>query len=159
MLRTCAKCGKQFYGVGCPECDFPPQPENPTERKRQWRWGLVFVATGIGVAILALACPQEDLPSWPAFVAGVVFFLTGMVMVTEVKGRLNSALGGVVCAGMASLGFFAAFGAVRTEGGIPFLPAAWNQGLGRIAFGVGACITAAFGLWFFHRMVKPCKKK
>ena len=73
---------------------------------------------------MALACPQEELPSWPVFVAGVVFFLTGMVIVTEVKGRLNSALGGVICAGMASLGFFAAFSPGRVEGGIPFLPAA-----------------------------------
>jgi hypothetical protein len=61
---------------------------------------------------------------------------------------------------MASLGFFAAFGPGRVEGDdIPFLPEAWNQGLGRIAFGVGACITAALSLWFFRRTVKPCKKK
>jgi hypothetical protein len=60
---------------------------------------------------------------------------------------------------MASLGFFAAFGPGEVEGGIPLLPEAWNQGLGRIAFGGGACFVAVYGLWWFYRAAKPCKKK
>ena len=117
------------------------------------------MAIGIWVAIVALACPQEELPSWPAFVAGVIFFLGGVGTFRRVKGRMASVLSGLICAGLASLGFFAAFGRGEVEGGIPFLPAAWNQGLGRIAFGSGACFTAAFGLWLFYITVKPCKKK
>jgi hypothetical protein len=159
MLRTCTRCGKQFYGIDCPDCDFPPTPVDPREKKRERLWGFVFIGTGIGVAILALACPQEDLPSWPAFVAGVVFLLGGLGIVNEVKGCKASALGGIVCAGMASLGFYAAFGRGEVEGGIPLLPAAWNQWLGRIVFGAGACFTAALGLWLCYRAVKPCQKK
>jgi len=117
------------------------------------------MATGIGVAIVALACPQEEVPSWPAYVAGLIFLLGGVGAVRGVKGRMASALGGLICAGMASLGVFAACGRGEVEGGIPFLPASWNQGFGRIAFGGGACLTAAFGLWLFYVTVKPCKKK
>jgi hypothetical protein len=60
---------------------------------------------------------------------------------------------------MASIGFFAAFAAGEVEGGIPFVPAAWNQAIGRIAFGSGACLTAAFSIWLFYRALKPCKKR
>jgi hypothetical protein len=117
------------------------------------------MAIGIGVAILAWACPPEELPSWPAFVAGVILFVGGVGTLRGSKGRMASALGGLICGGMASLGVFAAFGRGEVEGGIPFLPAAWNQGLGRIAFCGGACLTAAFGLWLFYLTLKPCKKK
>lgn len=162
MLRTCTKCGTQFYGVGCPECDYPPGPVDAGQRKRDRIWGLLFIAVGLGMDVAVLARPQwvpRGLPAWPALGAGMVFFLVGLAVLTEVKGRLGSAVGGVICAGMASLGFFAAFGPGELEGGVPFLPESWNQGLGRIAFGGGACVTAAYCLWLFYRAVKPCKRK
>ena len=121
-------------------------------------WGLVFAGIGLSVAVAAIAWPQQELPGWPAVMAGAILFLGGLGTVTGVKGRLASTLGGIVCAGMASLGFFAAFGPGDVEGGLPFLSAAWNQGLGRIAFGGGACLVAAYGLWFFYRAVKPNKR-
>jgi len=158
MLRTCTKCGKQFYGAGCPECDFPPQPADAGPRKADRIWGLLFMAVGVSVAVEVLARPQA-LPPWLGFVAGGIFFLGGLGTVPGVKGRLASTLGGMVCAGMASLGFFAAFGPGEVEGGVPFLPESWNQGLGRIACGGGACFAAAYCLWLFYRAVKPCRRK
>ncbi len=162
MLRTCPKCGTQFYGAGCPDCDYPARPADEGQRKQDRILGILFIAMGLGVDVAVLAHPQavpQGLPSWPALIAGMLFCLAGFAVLTGVKGRLSSGVAGVICAGMATLGFFAALGPGELEGGIPVLPAAWNQELGRIAFGGGACLTAAFSLWWFYRAVKPCKKK
>jgi hypothetical protein len=158
MLQTCAKCGKQYYGVGCPDCDYPPTAPDPGQDKRNWVLGVVFMAAGVSIGVRVLAWPQK-LPSWPGLVAGVLFFLAGMQIIAKLKGRLGTALGGVICAGLASLGFFAAFGPGPVEGGIPLLPAAWNQALGKTAFGGGACLVAALAVWCFYRAAKPGKKK
>jgi hypothetical protein len=159
-LVTCSKCGRQFYGTGCPDCDFPPVPANPGQQKRDRLWGVLMMGTGLGLAVVVLACPQEDLPSWPGFIAGVIFFVAGLATATSVRGRLGFTLGGLICAGMASLGFFAAFAPGKVEGdNIPFLPEAWNQVLGKIAFGVGACFTAAFALWWFYRGATERKRE
>lgn len=135
-------------------------PVYPGQRKRDRLWGVIMIGVGLGLAVVVLACPQEDLPSWPAFVAAMIFFLAGLATATGVKGGLGYTLGGLICAGMASLGFFAAFGPGKIEGDdIPFIPFAWNQMLGRIGFGVGASLTAAFALWWFYRAVTERKKE
>jgi hypothetical protein len=157
-LITCKKCGKQFYGTGCPECDFPSTPADPGQRNRDRLWGVMMVAVGLGLGIAVLACSKKDLPSWPAFVAAVIFCLAGLAAAADVKGSLSFTLGGLICAGLASLGFFAAFGRGELEGGIPLLPESWNQGLGRIAFGFGACLTAAFAVWWFYRAIKARRR-
>ncbi len=158
MLQTCSKCGKQFYGVGCPECDYPPSPEDPGRNKRNWIFGILFMASGIGVTVAVLTRPHSE-PTWPVVVAGLLFVLAGLTLVTNIKGRPAALLGCLIMAGLASLGFFAAFGPGDVGGGIPFLPSAWNQRLGRIAFGAGACLTAVCALLAFYQAVKPDKKK
>lgn len=158
MLQTCAKCGVQFYGAGCPECDYPPIPAAPRERKRTRRWGCAFMGAGLGVILVRILCPDEN-PLWPVVVAGLLFLLTGWAIVVEPKGRLASALGGVICAGLACLGFYAALAPGEIGGGIPLLPEAWNQVMGRMAFGGGACLTTAFSLWLFYRAWKLRRAK
>ncbi len=101
----------------------------------------------------------EHCPAWPAYVAAAIFLLAGMGHLMNLKGRASALLGGLICAGMVGLGFFAAFGTGTLEGGLPLIPATWNQTIGRAAFGFGAIITAAFALWGFHRALKPPKKK
>jgi hypothetical protein len=157
-LITCQKCGKQFYGTDCPECDFPSVPADPGQRKRDRLWGVLMVGIGLGLAAAVLASPKKDLPSWPAFVAAGIFCLAGFATAADVKRSLAFTLGGLICAGMASLGFFAAFGRGESQGGIPFLPESWNQGLGRIAFGFGACLTTAFAMWWFYRAIKQHRR-
>ncbi len=64
--------------------------------------------------------------------------------------RFEPLLGGLICASLSVLGFFIAFGAERIDGGVPFIPDAWNQGLGRVLFGAGAALTAAFAVLAFR---------
>lgn len=160
MLATCAKCGKPFYGVRCPECDFPPSPEGDRGAGKPHRlWGVLFLALGGFVALMPVLRPEAVPVAWAVVVAGVVFGLAGVSLLTEPKGRAANLLAGLVLAGLSSLGFFAAFGPGPIEGGIPLIPTAWNQALGRGLFLGGAILTAAFALWVFYRAAKPPKAK
>ncbi|MGH6768669.1 MAG: hypothetical protein ACRECO_06560, partial [Xanthobacteraceae bacterium] len=98
---------------------------------------------------------------WIATVAGLVFMLGGLsITVGALNGVSSSgeipkdtgwwvrflyyALGLAVCAGLASIGTWVAFGGgTRTFGGsgMMFVPRSWGEIVGRSVFGVGAVVT------------------
>ena len=120
--------------------------------------GWVFVLTGLAVG----AAPWLDTKPVPnreaVIVAGAVFFLGGLQLVTGAKGRGSFLMGGLVCAGLSFLGFWAAFSKGPVSGGIPFIPYAWNQTLGKTLFGGGALLTAAAAAWFLAKALKQANR-
>ncbi len=57
---------------------------------------------------------------------------------------------GLVCCGLAATAIFIVVSGGRLTGGLPLLPDAWNQVLGRALFAVGALCTASMGVYAFY---------
>jgi len=66
---------------------------------------------------------------------------------------------GVLLVGLSVLGFRVAWGGGEVGGGLPLLPHAWNQVMGRGAFGTGAVITALLAVVAFREAVLGVARK
>lgn len=158
-LTTCPKCGEQYYGVGCPKCDYPPTVPDVSETKRRRIIGILMLAVGAFISTGFFVGPAGPDPGWVLLVAAGIFLLVGIQLVTGAKGRVSSLMGGLAFIGFSVLGFYVAFGPGPIAGGVPFFPAAWNQKLGKILFGVGACFTAMAAFYFFRQAWKPNRSR
>jgi hypothetical protein len=128
-------------------------------RQRRWIGWLLVGLAGL-IVYFAFTDPKVYTQQrWLMILAAGIFSLVGLQLITAAKGRLSALMGGLVCAGLSSLGFVAAFSHKPLQGGIPFIPAAWNQMLGHGLFGSGAVLTAAMALFFFVRAIKPGKSE
>src|SRR5580700_7168842 len=108
-LMTCPKCGRQFYGTGCPDCDYPPTVPDPSEARRRKAAGILSLAVGIFIAVGFSFQRTGFSTAWTVLVAAGIFALAGVQLVTGVKGRVSSLMGGLVCIGFSALGFYVAF--------------------------------------------------
>jgi hypothetical protein len=152
-LKTCSKCGKQYFGAGCPDCDYPPTVPDVSEARRRRLVGSGLLA--VGIYCLAAFLVERNVA---LLAVALIFALAGVQLVAGMKGRVSALMGGLVCAGFSVLGFLAAFGHGPIEGGIPFLPHAWNQKIGKFVFGGGACISAMMAIYFLRQSLKPKSK-
>ena len=157
-LTTCPKCGEQFYGAGCPECDYPAPTISLGVQKWQRLWGLLSMAAGGSVMFKTLTSVPTP-KRVQALIAGSVFVVAGLLILMKAQGRIKALMVAVVCVGMSALGVFTTVSTDALEGGIPFIPAAWNQAFGRGLFGFGALLAAAIALWCLYRAAKPAKNK
>lgn len=66
--------------------------------------------------------------------------------------KWRSFLGGVICLSLSIIGFWAAFYGEDIQGGIPFIPEAANQTIGRFVFGGGAVITGIMSVVAFREL-------
>jgi hypothetical protein len=64
--------------------------------------------------------------------------------------RFAALAGGLICAVLSATGFYVAVSGAPVAGGIPFIPAAWNQGLGRALIALGAMVTGALAACAFY---------
>ena len=117
-----------------------------------------MMTAGGSVMFRALA-PAPSSERVQVLIAGSMFVVAGLLILTQVRGRIRTLMVGVVCVGMSALGVFTTFSKGALEGGIPFIPASWNQAFGRGLFGFGALLTAAIALWCFSRVAKPANDK
>jgi hypothetical protein len=69
--------------------------------------------------------------------------------------RLGALIALLFCAGSAVLSIWIALTGQPVSGGLPFLPHAWNQGLGRLAFGVGGLTCLALARLALRDVVRP----
>lgn len=116
-----------------------------------------FLCLGIAAFIGIVAWADGSIPiqkKWLMVISAVVFFLCGLQLVTDARGRISSLMTGTVCTLFSLLGFFAAWTDEPVAGGIPLIPPAWNQAFGHGLFGLGAMICAALAVSFFIRAVK-----
>ncbi len=154
-LATCNQCGQQFYGVACPRCAYPPSPDDANPDKRSRLFGIITIAVAAFILIEYFMSHRPNSERWVLLPASGVFFLAGLSLLVAVKGKWADFLGALILSGLSTLGFYAAFGSGEIAGGIPFIPSAWNQGIGKIAFAFGACIVGAVAIWSFGRAIRP----
>ncbi|HVV00078.1 MAG TPA: hypothetical protein VHH88_01870 [Verrucomicrobiae bacterium] len=57
-LQTCPKCGNQFYGAACPDCDYPHPAPTASELRMQHlvHTRTYGVAVGLLLAVLSGVC-------------------------------------------------------------------------------------------------------
>lgn len=72
--------------------------------------------------------------------------------------RFSTLVAGIICAGLSALGFYIAITGKRLGGGIPFIPDAWNQIVGRVFIGFGACITALMAVFALRQALRSNRK-
>ena len=154
-LLTCSKCGKQFDGAGCPDCDCPASPPDVSEARRRPVIGVLFLAVGVFIFFIKRTQFRSE---WIQPVVGGMFALAGVQLIIAIKGRISALMGTLICAGFSALGFYAAFGHGSIDGGIPFIPDAWNQKIAKILFGGAACLTALMAIYFLRQVWKPSAK-
>ena len=159
--QTCPKCGKQFYGVGCPDCDFPASPPDMSKiRRQQFTAFALLTALLIILVRLFIQNPSFRLPILVG-VFGLV--LLGRMLASEVRGRAYALAVGLLCAGLSSGFLYCTFSGIAHWSapalfGISFVPWWWNEHTTRVLTGFFACLCAAWSLWCFYRVVRPRKR-
>ena len=123
---------------------------------------LVLLLWGVSVyvAIVCMAGRQVPLADrLQLLIVAIAFALVGMGSIRGLKNKAATRVGGLICLGLSALGFFTAFGSGSLSGGIPLIPEAWNQILGRTMFGIGGCISATMGFYFLRQSHNRSLKK
>ena len=159
---TCPKCGKQYYGVGCPYCDYPPVPPDKQAARTSLLMGFVLLALGIYIAMRFVF--DRTWRGLPVLDAGFIFALGGFQLVGvqllyNKKGRISTLVGGLILAAFSHLCFYGAFSQdAHWSSSIPFIPQSWNQMLGRTISGLFGVMCVAFTLRSLYLLVKPKHK-
>ena len=159
---TCPKCGMKYYGMGCPNCDYPPVPPDKGLDRRNMLFSIGFL--GFGLFIASLHFFDRSFP-FVGIIAGLILALAGLQAAAagrlyKVESRVSALVCGLLLSGMAYLCLFVAFSKGRISGGIPLiLPDKWNQRLGHFLFGACGFGIACWSLWMFYRVVIPPPKK
>lgn len=65
------------------------------------------------------------------------------------RSMLGALLAGLICTGLSVTGFWIVLSGASLSGGIPFIPRALNQGVGRGLIGFGAVFTAGLAAYAF----------
>jgi len=159
---TCKKCGKQYYGVGCPDCDYPPVPPDKQAARKSLLMGFVFLTLGVYIAIRFVF--DGAWHGLPVLDGGVIFALGGFQLVgTQLlynkKGRISTLFGGLILAAFSYLCFYGAFSEdAHWSSSIPFIPQSWDQILGKTISGLIGGMCVAFTLRSLYLLVKPKHK-
>ena len=160
---TCQKCGKKYYGIGCPYCDYPPVP--PDKRAAQISLVMGFVLLVVGIYIATRFVFDKTWHQWPVLDAGVAFALGGLQLVGvqllyDENGRASAMVGGLILAAFSLLCFYGAFSQdAHWSSLIPFIPESWDQMLARTLSGLFGVMCVVFLLRSFYLAVKPKYKK
>jgi uncharacterized membrane protein YccC len=159
--QTCPKCGKQFYGAGCPDCDFPASPPDMGKIRRQQFMAFALLAALLTVLVrLFIQNPSFRLPIVVG-VFGLVLF--GWMLASDARGRAYALAVGLIYAGLSPVLFYCAFSEVAhwsapTLFGISFVPWWWNDTTTRWLMGFFGCLCAACSLWCFYQVIRPRKR-
>ena len=131
-----------------------------TNTQQRRFWGIFCIC--LSGLLIYVAYTEKVHPAdhqWILYLPGGLFSLAGLHLLLNAKERLSALISAIIAAGLSVLGFYVAFGDKKVLGGIPFVPESWNQLFGKILFGGGAALTAAFALLLFSRAFKSNKKK
>src|SRR5439155_611011 len=101
-LMKCSKCGKQFYGVGCPDCDYPVRPPDVSEAQRRPVIGFLCLAVGVFIFFIKRTRFSAE---WTQPVVAGMFALAGVQLIIAIKGRVSALMGALICSGFSALGF------------------------------------------------------
>ena len=118
----------------------------PSKHQSLWL-GLFCIAVGLfpiahALQLLPISEQSGDAPRWVIGLCGMVFALSGCMMMTQLNSRLNNILAAIFLALMGSIGVWVSLfsPADGMSGGLFFLSREQNVLLGRCVFGLGAAI-------------------
>ena len=131
-------------------------------------WWLALLVIAAGGAIVAGAVgwlPLElspGVPRWVGAAAGLVFVLGGIAIAMPSRAsRLKDLVGATLVTLFTSIGAWVAFGpgerafTSSVSGGGVSVTGGGNEWIGRIAFGLGAILCAAFAAYLWKRVLFP----
>ena len=118
----------------------------PSKHQSLWL-GLLCIAVSLfpiahSLNLLPIAEQPGDAPRWVIGLCGMVFALSGCMMMTQLNSRLNNSLAAIFLALMGAIGLWVSLfsPAEGMSGGLFFLSQEQNVLLGRCVFGLGAAI-------------------
>jgi hypothetical protein len=156
---TCAKCGKRYYGVGCPHCDYPPVPPDKGLAKQRLSGGLIAILAGVYPIALYFFDPKTHRVE--VLGVGLMFVLAGIQLVSVQRFYDENGWASLLvsCLFLASFGFMCFWGAFSPSAhwtGPPFLPNPLAQLVGRTGSGF---FGVAFSAWLFKILYLAVKSK
>jgi hypothetical protein len=117
-------------------------------------WGWLCITLGLFPilmmsGVLELDQSEANAPVWVIVIAGVVFVLAGLMILTGQQSRFTSFCAVLLCACFGLVGAWVSFAAPGDgfSGGIPFAPREFNIALARWVFGIGSLMS--FGIAYF----------
>jgi hypothetical protein len=157
----CPKCRKQYYGTGCPYCDYPPVL--PDKRPAQISLLMGFVLLAVGIYIVLRFFFDKTWHRLPVLDASVIFTLGGLQLfgvqlLYSEKGRVSALVIGLLLAAFSYLCFYSAFSQNVHWSSIPFIPIIWSHVLARTMSGLGGVMCVMFSLRNFYLVIKPKRK-
>ena len=130
-----------------------------TDSNKRKSLGCAALACAAMNLYVTFADPKLSGDRWPRSLVAVLFCLVGLPLVTAATRRISSLMPGFACVCFSCLGWYVAFSHGGLEGGIPFLPATWNQTIGHALFAFGAVVTGSAAVYFFIRTMKSGKSE
>ena len=131
-------------------------------------WWLALLVIAAGGAIVAGAIGwlplklSPGVPRWVGAAAGLVFVLAGVAIAMPARAsRLKDLVGATLVTLFASIGAWVAFGpgerafTSSVSGGGVSASGGGNEWVGRIVFGFGAILCAAFAAYLWKRVLFP----
>ena len=136
-----------------------------TTPKRNYLVGGIVLCAFPATVLLALHYEGTKLPM-PFPILFGLFFLHGIraIIVSlfrlDMDGATSWTVDALGAAGFAALAFWVAWNLKDGwSGGIPFVPASWNQNLARILFACGGLIATAIAVRLFLKVLNRYRKK
>lgn len=134
-------------------------------------WWLALIVIGTGVAIVAGAIGwlplrlSPGVPRWVGAAAGMVFVLGGVaVAMPACASRGKDAIGAALVTMLTAVGAWVAFWpgerafSSSVSGGGVSVSGGGGEWLGRIVFGFGAILCAAFAVFLWKRVLFPPRR-
>lgn len=111
---------------------------------------------GVALGIVPLNQGEIYAPAWVLFLCGLIFLMSGCMILLGQHSKLNDLFAFVFCLAASLVGAWVAFfgSSEQFSGGLPFVPRDVNVVLGRTLFGAGAVVTlgvAAYALYRFRQ--------
>ena len=159
---TCPKCGKQYYGVGCPYCDYPPVPPDKGLAKQRLSGGLIAIVAGLYPIGLYFFEPKSH--QLVILGVGLAFVFAGiqLVSVQRFYDENAGASALVSCLFLGSFAFVCFYGAFSPRAhwsGPPFVPDPLPQLVGRTGSGIFGFAFSAWLLKVLYLAIKSKAKK
>ena len=160
--KTCAKCGKAYYGVGCPSCDYPPVPPDKNLAKQRLSGGLIGILAGLYP--IALYFFQPGSHHLEVLGVGLAFVFAGIQLVSvqrfyDENGWASVLVSCLFLASFAYVCFFGAFSPRAHWTGPSFVPNPLSQLVGRTGSGFFGFAFSAWLLKVLYLAVKSKGKK
>jgi hypothetical protein len=157
--KTCATCGKPYYGVGCPSCDYPPVPPDKNLAKQRLSGGLIAILAGLYPIGLYFFQPKSH--QLVILVVGLAFVSAGIQLVSVQRFYDENGWASVLvsCLFLASFAFVCFYGAFSPRAhwsGPPLVPNPLSQLMARTGSGF---IGFAFSAWLLKVLYLAIKSK